>query len=99
YSRELEKERGLTYVHAFDDELVIAGQGTIGCEIAEGLPTASVIVVPIGGGGIISGIATAAKSLMRDIRVVGVQAANVAPVKRSLELGHPVEVGFQPTIA
>ena len=99
YSRELEKERGLTYVHAFDDELVIAGQGTIGCEIAESLPTASVIVVPIGGGGIISGIATAVKSLIKDVRVVGVQAANVAPVNQSLKEGHPVEVGFQPTIA
>jgi len=99
YSRELEKERGLTYVHAFDDELVIAGQGTIGLEILEDLPDVTVIVVPIGGGGIISGIAIAAKSLLKDVRIVGVQAANVAPVRQSLKEGHPVEVGFQPTIA
>ena len=99
YSRELEKEREMTYVHAFDDELVIAGQGTIGLEIAEDLPTATVVVVPIGGGGIISGIATAVKSLMPGVRVVGVQAANVAPVNRSLKEGHPIEVDFLPTIA
>src|SRR6187200_9319 len=56
YSRELGKEHGYTYVHAFDDERVIAGQGTIGIEIADKLPAVNVIVVPIGGGGIISGI-------------------------------------------
>ena len=99
YSRKIGEERGLTYVHAFDDELVIAGQGTIGLEIAEDLPGASVVVVPIGGGGIISGIAIAIKSLIPGARVVGVQAANVAAVNRSLEVGHPVEVGFTPTIA
>jgi len=99
YSRELEKERGLTYVHAFDDELVIAGQGTIGLEIVEDLPDVDVVVVPIGGGGIISGIATAVKTLRPQARVIGVQAANVAPVNKSLKEGHPVEVDFLPTIA
>jgi threonine dehydratase len=99
YSRELEKERGLTYVHAFDDELVIAGQGTIGIEIVDDLPAVDIVVVPIGGGGIISGIAIAVKTLSPDTRVIGVQAANVAPVNRSLKEGHPVEVDFLPTIA
>jgi threonine dehydratase len=99
YSRELEKEHGFTYVHAFDDELVIAGQGTIGMEIIDDLPSVNTVVVPIGGGGIISGIATAIKNLHPKTRVIGVQAANVAPVNKSLEAGHPVEVGFMPTIA
>ena len=99
YSRELEKQHGYTYVHAFDDELVIAGQGTIGCEIAEGLPEVTTIVVPIGGGGIISGIAIAAKSLLANVRVIGVQAESVAPVNRSLKEGKPIEVGAQFTIA
>jgi threonine dehydratase len=99
YSRQLEKERGLTYVHAFDDELVIAGQGTIGIEIVDVLPAANVVVVPIGGGGIISGIAIAVKSLLANLRVIGVQAANVAPVNRSLDAGRPIEVGTQFTIA
>jgi threonine dehydratase len=87
YSRQLQKEHGYTYVHAFDDELVIAGQGTIGLEIARDLPQVSVIVVPIGGGGIVSGIAIAAKSILPNVRVVGVQAANCAPMKKSVESG------------
>ena len=99
YSRELEHERGLAYVHAFDDELVIAGQGTIGWEIVEDLPETTVVVVPIGGGGIISGIAMAVKNLFPNVRVIGVQAQNVAAVNTSLSAGHPVEVEFLPTIA
>lgn len=99
YSRELERERGYTYVHAFDDERVIAGQGTIGCEIADDLPDVTVIVVPIGGGGIISGIAIAAKSLIPNVRVIGVQAENVAAVNPSLKAGKPVEAKHQPSIA
>ncbi len=100
YSRELQAEHGFTYVHAFDDELVIAGQGTIGAEIARDLPETTVIVVPIGGGGIISGIAIAAKALLKNVRVIGVQAANVSAVKGSLAAGKPVEVtDYLPTIA
>ena len=100
YSRELEKERGLTYVHAFEDDLIIAGQGTIGCEIVEDLPEVTLIVVPIGGGGIISGIALAAKTLLKEVRVVGVQAENVSAVIPSLEAGKPLEAPHaKPTIA
>jgi threonine dehydratase len=99
YSRELEREHGYTYVHAFDDERVIAGQGTIGCEIADDLPYVTVIIVPIGGGGIISGIAIAAKSLIPNVRVIGVQAENVAAVNPSLKAGKPVEAEHQPSIA
>ncbi|MBK9153010.1 MAG: threonine ammonia-lyase [Chloracidobacterium sp.] len=100
YSRELQAKHGYTYVHAFEDELVIAGQGTIGLEIAEAHPEVTVIVVPIGGGGIISGIAIAAKSLLKNVRIYGVQAANVSAVKGSLAAGHPVELAvYQPTIA
>jgi threonine dehydratase len=99
YSRELQEKHGYTYVHAFDDDLVIAGQGTIGWEIVEDLPEATVIVVPIGGGGIISGIALAVKNLLPKVRVIGVQAANVAPFRRSIEEGKPVTVEAAPTIA
>jgi threonine dehydratase len=100
YSHELQEKYGYTYVHAFDDELIIAGQGTIGLEIARDLPQATVIVVPIGGGGIISGIAIAAKSLLPNVRVVGVQAANCAPMKKSIEAGeHSVLDEAMETIA
>lgn len=99
YSRVLQAERGLSYVHAFDDERIIAGQGTIGIEIVEGLPDISTIVVPIGGGGIISGIAIAAKTLKPSVRVVGVQSENVSWVKSSLAAGHAVIPEPKPTIA
>ncbi len=99
HSRKLQEERGYTYVHAFDDDKIIAGQGTIGLEIAEARPDVSVIIVPIGGGGIISGIAIAAKERIPGVRVIGVQAENVAPVRPSLEAGKPVEIDYKPTIA
>jgi threonine dehydratase len=99
YSRELERKHGYIYIHAFDDERVIAGQGTIGLEIADVLPQATVVVVPIGGGGLISGIAIAVKSLIPNVRVIGVQAENVAPVNLSLKAGKPLEAKHQPTIA
>ncbi len=99
YSKELEEKHNYTYVHAFDDDLVIAGQGTIGWEIVEDLPAATVVVVPIGGGGIISGIALAVKNLLPNVRVIGVQAENIAPVNQSLKAGKPVEISPSPTIA
>lgn len=99
YSRKLQEDNGFTYVHPFDDEEVIAGQGTIGLEIAEALPAATVIVVPIGGGGIISGIATAVKSLIPGVRVIGVQAENAAPVNKCLAAGQVIDVPIGQTIA
>ncbi|MGI8494664.1 MAG: threonine ammonia-lyase [Pyrinomonadaceae bacterium] len=99
YSRKLQEEFGYTYVHAFDDPLIIAGQGTIGWEIVEDLPETNVVVVPIGGGGIISGIAIAVKNLLPNVRVIGVQAENVPSVRESLKEGKPVEVSAIQTIA
>lgn len=99
HSRELQQKHGFTYVHAFDDEYVIAGQGTIGLEIIDALPEISVVVVPIGGGGIISGIATAIKTLKPDVRIIGVQAENVSWVNPSLKAGKPVYAEPGQTIA
>ena len=99
HSRELGEEHGYTYVHAFDDERVIAGQGTMGVEMAESLPEVTTVLVGIGGGGMISGIAIAIKALMPKVRVIGVQAEHVSSVIPSLEAGHPVESPFKPTIA
>ena len=73
HAQELAKARGLTLVHPYDDEKVIAGQGTIALEMLETQPDLEVLVVPIGGGGMISGMATAAKGLVPDIEVIGVQ--------------------------
>ena len=99
YSREMQEKHGFTYVHAFDDETVIAGQGTIGLEMVEGIAELSTVVVPIGGGGLISGIATAVKALRPGARVIGVQAQNVAWVNPSLSAGHPVQAEPGQTIA
>lgn len=99
YSLQLAAEHGYTMVHAFDDEKIVAGQGTIGLEILEAEPGTTTIVVPIGGGGLMSGIATAAKSIKPNIRMVGVQAENSSWVKPSFEAGRPVDAVFVPTIA
>lgn len=100
YSRKLCEEKGYVYVHAFDDYHIIAGQGTIGWEIADHLPETTLVVVPIGGGGIISGIAIAVKNLIPNVRVVGVQAENCSSIEPSLKEGKPLEPAqYQPTIA
>jgi threonine dehydratase len=98
-AEELRLERGYVPIHAFDDERVVAGQGTVGLEIAESLPEVSVIVVPVGGGGLISGVATALKALVPDVSIFGVQAAGFAAVQASLERGEPVEAATSQTIA
>jgi threonine dehydratase len=98
-ARELQAERGLTLVHAFNDPLVIAGQGTLGLEIMMALPDVTALVVPIGGGGLISGIATAAKAMNPRIRITGVQASGCSAVKPSLAAGQPVALPSAQTIA
>ncbi len=99
YAHALKEERGLTYVHAFDHPRVIAGQGTIGLELVEALPDLQQLVVPIGGGGLISGIALAVKTLLPHVRIVGVQAAGCAPVPASLAAGRPLTSPTANTIA
>ena len=78
-AREYAVGAGATFVHAFEDETVIAGQGTIGLELVEQAPDAGTVVIPIGGGGLCAGIATALKTLRPNVRVVGVQAAGTLP--------------------
>jgi threonine dehydratase len=99
HARVLQAQEGYTYVHAFDHPRVIAGQGTIGLELAEALPMLQTMVVPIGGGGLISGIAIALKALLPDVRIIGVQAAGCAPVGSSLAAGRPLAVASARTIA
>lgn len=81
---ELRDEKGYTFIHPFDDELVIAGQGTIGLEILDQLDSVDAVVVPVGGGGLISGIAYAIKTLRPDVKVYGVQADGAASMETSL---------------
>jgi threonine dehydratase len=97
-AHEIEREEGRMYVHAFDDPEVVAGQGTIGLEIVEDCPDVETVVVPIGGGGLISGIATAVKA-KTDARVVGVQAEGASSVVPSLAKGRRVELDRVDTIA
>lgn len=82
---QLRDEKGYTFIHPFDDEKVIAGQGTIGLELLEQLPDMDAVVVPIGGGGLISGVAFAIKSLNPKIKVYGVQAAGAPSMYNSLK--------------
>lgn len=91
---EVAESRGATFVHAFEDEAVIAGQGTIGLEIAEQLPELETLVVPVGGGGLASGIALALRAAAPDVRVVGVQAAACAPYTGSREHGFTIADGI-----
>ncbi len=81
----LRDEHGYTFIHPFDDEYVIAGQGTIGLEIIDQLPEVDAVVVPVGGGGLISGVAFALKSLNPNIKVYGVQASGAPSMVQSLE--------------
>jgi threonine dehydratase len=96
---ELQTSRGLTMVHAFDDPHVIAGQGTLGLEMMTALPNVTTLIIPIGGGGLISGVAIAAKSINPKVRIVGVQASGFAAVTPSLAAGRPVSVHSASTIA
>lgn len=96
---ELKDEFGYTFVHPFDDPLVIAGQGTIGLEIIEEMPEVEAIVVPVGGGGLISGVAFAVKTLRPDIKVYGVQAAGAPSMERSLFEKKSVHLDSVSTIA
>nr|WP_294850691.1 threonine ammonia-lyase [uncultured Sphingomonas sp.] len=85
HARELEAKEGLTFVHPFDDPDVIAGQGTIALELLADAPDLDVLVIPIGGGGLISGIATAAKAIKPDIEVVGVEAQLYPAMKNVID--------------
>jgi threonine dehydratase len=93
------EETGAVYVPPFDDPLVIAGQGTVGLELAEEAPDAEVVIVPIGGGGLIAGVATALAHTRRGIRVIGVEAAGAPTVRSALDAGRVVTLDRVTTMA
>lgn len=94
-----QQEHGLTYVSPFDDPHIVAGQGVVGLEILEDVPDVETIVVPIGGGGLISGIAMTVKSIRPDVRIIGVEPEGANIVKRSLEAGQVLKAEKIETIA
>ncbi|MED1468471.1 hydroxyectoine utilization dehydratase EutB [Bacillus salipaludis] len=96
---ELEKERGLTVIEPFDDPYVIAGQGTIGLELLEDIPNLSDVIVPLSGGGLLSGIGLAVKSNVPGIRVTGVSMEKSAVMNESLKAGKPVVLPESETLA
>jgi threonine dehydratase len=98
-ARERAARGGLAFVHPFDDPDVIAGQGTIGLELLRQVPDVARVLVPVGGGGLISGIAIALKSARSDIKLIGIQVETCAPFPASLEAGVPVPVETAVTIA
>lgn len=96
---QLKDEKGYTFIHPFNDEDVIAGQGTIGLEILEQLPDVEVVIVPVGGGGLISGVAYAIKALNPHVKVYGVQAEGAPSMVRSLADGKVEKLDAVSTIA
>jgi len=96
---ELEQEHGFTFVHPFDDERVVVGQGTVGLEILEQLDGVTAIVVPVGGGGLIAGLAAAVKERRPQVRIYGVEPVGAAAMRRSLDAGKPVHLDRIETIA
>lgn len=96
---ELQKETGATFIHPFDDDEVIAGQGTIGLEILDQIDDLDAVIVPIGGGGLISGVAFAIKQLRPDVKVYGVQAAGSPSMYESIRKGEKVTIKSASTFA
>jgi threonine dehydratase len=98
-ARELERERGLTFVHPFDDELIAAGAGTVGLELLDQAENLDVVVIPIGGGGLVTGMLVALKESKPSLRVYGVEPVGAPSMRLSLDQGHAVHLDSVNTIA
>jgi threonine dehydratase len=98
-AHELCRERNLTFIHAFNDPFIIAGQGTVGLELYQQDPQMDAVVLPVGGGGLIAGVALALKTANPRIRIIGVQAEALPSMKAALDAGAPVRLPAAPTIA
>ncbi|MHB1844730.1 MAG: threonine ammonia-lyase [Deltaproteobacteria bacterium] len=98
-ARRREAAQNLIFVHPFDDDAVIAGQGTLGLELLEALPKLDLVYLPVGGGGLAAGVAVALKALRPSLRVIGVEARAIAPMKASLEAGRRVTLDAATSIA
>lgn len=98
-ARKLVDSQGLRYIHGFNDPEVIAGQGTLGLEVIEQVPDVDAVVVPVGGGGLIAGVALAVKSLKPHVQVIGVEPSHAASLTAALKAGRPVSVPVTATLA
>jgi threonine dehydratase len=98
-AHRIEREQGKTFVHPYADPLIVAGQGTIGLEILEDLPDVELVVVAVGGGGLITGIALALRSSLPGVRIVGVEPEGADAVGRSVRAGHPILLDHPHSVA
>jgi threonine dehydratase len=96
---QIAASRGLTYINGFDDPAIIAGQGTIGLEIARQVPEVEAVIVPVGGAGLVAGIALALKSVKPEVRIFGVEPERAASFTAALAAGKPVQITMKPTLA
>jgi threonine dehydratase len=96
---EIAQEKGLAYIDGYDDPAIIAGQGTMGLEIIEQVPEANVVVVPVGGGGLLAGVALAVKTLRPQTKIIAVEADHVASFSAALSAGKPTPIEMEPTLA
>lgn len=98
-ARRMEREEGLTFIHPFDDEVVIAGQGTLGLEVVEQVPGLDAVLVPVGGGGLVSGVAVAVKALCPNVKIFGVEAEVLPCMQAAVEAGELVTLDAASTLA
>jgi threonine dehydratase len=99
HAHELAQQQGLAYIDGYDDPGIIAGQGTMGIEIVEQVPDLDAVIVPVGGGGLIAGVALAVKTLKPNAQIIAVEADNVASFSAALRAGEPTSINTQPTLA
>ncbi|MEP6689716.1 MAG: threonine/serine dehydratase [Gemmatimonadaceae bacterium] len=98
-ARELAAEHGFTLIHPFDDARIVAGAASVGAEIVEQMPEVEMVIVPIGGGGLIAGVASGIKQTHPHVRIVGVEPEGAAVMRMSLDAGRPMTIGAMSTIA
>jgi threonine dehydratase len=99
HAYEIAKEKALAYIDGYDDPAIIAGQGTMGLEIVEQVPDLNAVIIPVGGAGLLAGVSLAVKTLRPDVRIVAVEAENVASFSAALDASKPVKIALHPTLA
>jgi threonine dehydratase len=99
HAHEIAAEKGLAYINGYDDPAIIAGQGTIALEVVEQVPDLEAVIVPVGGAGLLAGVSLALKTLRPNVKIVAVEAENVASFSAALKAGSPAKITMRPTLA